>query len=100
MNLLRTVADTLIEQGIVRNYSEFSRIFCNKTANYYYRQIFHNRGYSLPGLIDTAIQLRKVNRHYDKYATVFESEKTMLSILEEMIMEELLSKYRIKELAL
>ena len=100
MNLLQTVADTLIREGIVRNYSEFSRIFCGKTMNYYYRQRFHNRGYSLQGLIDTAIQLRKANRHYDKYATVFESEKTMLTILEEMVREELLTKYRIKELVM
>lgn len=98
MNLLQTVADTLIEQGIVRNYSEFSRTFCNKTANYYYRQIFHNRDYSLQGLIDTAIQLRKVNRHYDRYAVVFESEKDILTSLEEIVREELLTKYRIKEL--
>lgn len=98
MNLLQTVADTLIREGIVRNYSEFSRIFCGKTMNYYYRQRFHNRGYSLQGLIDTAIQLRKVNRHYDKFATVFESEQNTLSVLEDLVRAELLNKYRIKEL--
>lgn len=100
MNLLQTVADTLIREGLAKNYSEFSQTFCNKTANYYYRQIFYNRDFSLQGLIDTAIQLRKANKHYDKYATVFESEKTTLTILEEKVREELLRKYRIKELVM
>jgi hypothetical protein len=100
MNLLQTVADAFIQEGMAKNYSEFSRIFCSKTMNYYYRQRFHNRDFSLQGLIDTAIQLRKANKHYDKYATVFESEKTMLTILEEMVREELLTKYRIKELVM
>ena len=100
MNLLQTVADTLIREGIVRNYSEFSRIFCKKTENYYYRQRFHNRDYSLQGLIDTAIQLKNANRSYDRFAVVFESEKTTLTILEEKVREELLTKYRIKELAI
>lgn len=96
--LLQTVADGLMEQGLVSNYSEFSRKFCGKTPNYYYRQKFFGRDFSLDGLIHAAIQLRKANKHYDKYATVFESEKTALSILEEMVRTELLRKYRIKEL--
>lgn len=98
MNLLQTVADGLIEQGLASNYSEFSRIFCGKTPNFYYRQKFYNRGLSLTATIYLAIQLRKANKHYDKYATVFESEKNTLSILEDLVREELLNKYRIKEL--
>lgn len=98
MSLLQTVADGLIGQGLVSNYSEFSRIFCGKTPNYYYRQKYFERDFSLDGLIHVAIQLRKANRHYDRFSTVFESEKTTLSILEEKVRAELLVKYHIKEL--
>lgn len=98
LNLLQAVADGLMEQGLVSNYSEFSQTFCGKTPNYYYRQKHFGRDFSLDGLIHAAIQLRRANKHYDKYATVFESEKTTLSILEEMVRTELLRKYRIKEL--
>ncbi len=80
MNLLQTVADTLIREGIVRNYSEFSRIFCKKTENYYYRQKHFGRDFSRDGLIHVAIQLRKANRHYNQYV-VFESEQTVLTAL-------------------
>lgn len=98
LNLLQVVADGLMEQGLVSNYSEFSRTFCGKTPNYYYRQKFFGRDFSLDGLIHAAIKLRKANKHYDRYATVFESEKTALTNLEEMVRAELLTKYRIKEL--
>ena len=98
LNLLQVVADGLMEQGLVSNYSEFSRTFCGKTPNYYYRQKFFGRDFSLDGLIHAAIQLRQANKHYDKYATVFESEKDTLANLEEMVRAELLTKYRIKEL--
>ena len=100
MNLLQTVADTLIQERLAKNYSEFSQVYCGLTPNYYYRQKHFSRGYSLEALINTCIKLRKVNCHYDKYATVFESEKTMLTILEEKVREELLTKYRIKELVM
>jgi hypothetical protein len=98
MNLLQTVADTLIREGLANNYSEFSQVYCGLTPNFYYRQKHFSRGYSLEALINTCIKLRKVNCHYDKYATVFESEQTVLTRLENLIKEELLSKYRIKEL--
>lgn len=97
MSLLQTVADGLIEQGIVRNYSEFSRIFCGKTPNYYYRQKYFGRDFSLDGLIYVAIQLKRANRHYNKYI-VFDSERNTLRVLEEKVRAELLNKYRIKEL--
>lgn len=99
MSLLQTVADALIQEGIVRNYSEFSRIFCKKTENYYYRQKHFGRDFSLDGLIHTAIQLRRANRHYNQYV-VFESEQMALTALEKLIKEELLRKYRIKELVM
>jgi hypothetical protein len=98
LNLLQTVADGLIEQGLVKNYSDFSRIYCGLTENYYYRQKHFSRDYSLEALINTCIKLRRVNRHYDKFATVFESEKNTLSVLEDLVRAELLNKYRIKEL--
>lgn len=99
MNLLQTVADTLIQEGLAKNYSDFSRTFCNKTANYYYRQKHFGRDFSLDGLIHTAIQLRRANRHYNQYV-VFESEQMALTTLEKLIKEELLRKYRIKELVM
>ncbi len=100
MNLLQTVADTLIQDGLAKNYSEFSQIYCGLTPNYYYRQKHFSRGYSLEALINTCIKLRKINRHYDRFAVVFENEKTTLTILEEKVREELLRKYRIKELVM
>jgi hypothetical protein len=99
MNLLQTVADTLIREGIVRNYSEFSRIFCKKTENYYYRQKHFGRDFSRDGLIHVAIQLSRANRHYNQYV-VFESEQAVLTTLEKLTKEELLNKYRIKELVM
>jgi hypothetical protein len=97
LSLLQTVADGLIEQGLVSNYSEFSRIFCGKTPNYYYRQKYFGRDFSLDGLIHLAIQLRKANRHYEKF-TFLDTEMNMLIILEKKVRAELLLKYHIKEL--
>lgn len=98
LNLMQHTADTLIQNGLIKNYSEFSRIYCGRTENYFYRQRFFARCFSRGALINTAIRLHKANQHYDKYANIFESEKNVLTVLEERLLAELREKYRIKEL--
>ena len=95
MTLLQRTADILIKSGIVKNYSDFSRIFCGKTENYFYRQKFYNRDFSLGGLIECIHQLRKANKHYDKFSIVFENEQDEIAKLEDELRKELRDRFRI-----
>ena len=89
MNLLERTANTLIREGIVENYREFSRKFCQKTENFYYRQKHFNRDFSTDALINCLKNIRRANRHYDRWAIVFETEKDALTELDEFLTSEL-----------
>ena len=96
MNLLERTANTLIREGIVENYREFSHKFCRKTENFYYRQTHFNRDFSIDALINCLKNIRKANKHYNKWAVVFESEKDALTELDELLTLELKSRLGLK----
>lgn len=89
LNLLEHTASTLIREGVVENYREFSRKFCRKTENFYYRQKHFNRDFSTDALINCLKNIRRANRHYDRWSIVFESEKNTLTQLDENLTQEL-----------
>ena len=96
MNLLEHTASTLIREGVVENYREFSRKFCRKTENFYYRQKHFNRDFSTDALIHCLKNIRKANKHYNKWAVVFESEKDALTELDELLTLELQRRLGLK----
>ncbi|WP_322893380.1 MULTISPECIES: hypothetical protein [unclassified Yoonia] len=96
MNLLERTANTLIREGVVESYREFSRKFCRKTENFYYRQKHFNRDFSTDALINCLKNIRKANMHYDRWAVVFESEKDALAELDDLLTRELRRRLGLK----
>jgi hypothetical protein len=96
LNLLERTAYILIREGIVENYREFSCKFCKKTENFYYRQKHFNRDFSTDALINCLKNIRKANKHYDRWAVVFETEKDALTELDEFLTQELQRRLGLK----
>ena len=96
MNLLEHTASTLIREGVVENYREFSRKFCRKTENFYYRQKYFNRDFSTDALINCLRSIRQANKNYNKFAVLFESEKDALTQLDEALTSELQRRLGLK----
>jgi hypothetical protein len=96
LNLLVHTASTLIREGVVENYREFSRKFCKKTENFYYRQTHFNRDFSLDALINCMKNIRRANKNYNKFAVLFESEKDALTELDEALTSELQRRLGLK----
>ncbi|WP_322894721.1 MULTISPECIES: hypothetical protein [unclassified Yoonia] len=96
LNLLEHTASTLIREGVVENYREFSRKFCRKTENFYYRQTHFNRDFSTDALINCLKNIRRANKHYNKWSVVFQSEKDALTELDELLTRELQRRLGLK----
>lgn len=97
MTLLRKTADTLIKNGLTENYRDFSRRYCRRTENYYYRQAYHNRDFSTGALLNCIVTIRKANSHYDRFATIFETEIDELGNLERELSTELISRLKLDD---
>ena len=97
MTLLQKTADTLIAHGLAENYRDFSRRYCKRTENYFYRQVHHNRDFSLEGLISCIVSIRGVNSRYDRFATIFESEVDALGKLESELSAELIKRLKLND---
>lgn len=97
MTLLQKTADKLIEHGLTENYRDFSRRYCKRTENYYYRQAYHNRDFSTGALLNCIVTIRKANSHYDRFATIFESEIDELGNLERELSTELIVRLKLDD---
>ncbi|WP_127562278.1 hypothetical protein [Nioella ostreopsis] len=97
MTLLQKTADTLISHGLADNYQDFSRRYCGLTENYFYRQAHHNRDFSTEGLLNCIVNIRKANKHYDRFSTIFETEIDELGKLESELSVELIKRLKLND---
>jgi hypothetical protein len=97
MTLLQKTADTLIAHGLAENYRDFSHRYCGRTENYFYRQVHHNRDFSLEGLISCIVGIRRANIGYDRFATIFESEIDELGRIEKELSSELIRRLKLND---
>lgn len=97
MTLLQKTADALIAHGLAENYRDFSRRYCGLTENYYYRQAHYNRDFSTEGLLNCIVSIRRANHHYDRFATIFETEIDELGKLERELSAELIIRLKLND---
>jgi hypothetical protein len=95
MTLLQKTADTLVANNLCQNYHEFSTRFCKRTPNFFYRQRFHDRDFPTDALLECLFTLREENAAYDRFATIFETEVTLLGQLEDELAKTLIARWRL-----
>lgn len=93
--LLQRTADTLIENGLCKGYTDFSTQFCKRTSNFFYRQRFYGRDFPTEALLECLFKIREINANYDRFATIFETKMDALSKIEIVLSAELIDRLKL-----